>query len=209
AENVKLRQAIEENTKRDARVKELDQKNIELETRLAILEQGGKEKVIYTKDVSQSLVNFNDTPDAIASSLCESSDISDITSNSDDIDLQTENAPASDITDNTSDSDVAPERIENSSDSNPYQEKDSQSSTSLISTEDKRIKEKKLRGQDLSSVESEKTVNKIHDQSLYESSTLSKPSINSDSTDPFECNDDLSQPNKNKSYLPLQPPEKI
>ncbi|CAG8676579.1 1155_t:CDS:1, partial [Ambispora gerdemannii] len=40
-----------------------------------------------------------------------------------------------------------------------------------------------------------KTVNKIHDQNLDE---FSKPSINSDSTDPFEYNDDLSQPDKNQ-----------
>ena len=39
AENAKLRQIIEENAKRDARVEELEQKNTELEARLAILEQ--------------------------------------------------------------------------------------------------------------------------------------------------------------------------
>ncbi|RHZ84836.1 hypothetical protein Glove_74g170 [Diversispora epigaea] len=40
-----------------------------------------------------------------------------------------------------------------------------------------------------------KTVNKIHDQNLNESS---KSSINSDSTDPFEYNNNLSQPDKNQ-----------
>ena len=39
AENAKLRQIIEENAKRDVRVKELEQKNTELEARLAIVEQ--------------------------------------------------------------------------------------------------------------------------------------------------------------------------
>ena len=39
AEIVKLRQIIEENAKRDVRVEELEQKNRELEARLAILEQ--------------------------------------------------------------------------------------------------------------------------------------------------------------------------
>ncbi|RIA99236.1 hypothetical protein C1645_861416 [Glomus cerebriforme] len=39
AENAKLRQIIEENARRDVRVKELEQKNTELETRLAIVEQ--------------------------------------------------------------------------------------------------------------------------------------------------------------------------
>ncbi|CAG8608049.1 13938_t:CDS:1, partial [Cetraspora pellucida] len=58
--------------------------------------------------------------------------------------------------------------------------------------------EKKFQDQDLSSVESEKTVNKIHDQNLDGSLSLSKPSINSDSTDPFEYNYDLSQPDKNQ-----------
>ncbi|CAG8775083.1 20091_t:CDS:2, partial [Racocetra fulgida] len=47
-------------------------------------------------------------------------------------------------------------------------------------------------------IESEKTVNKIHDQNLDGSLSLSKPSINSDSTDPFEYNYDLSQPDKNQ-----------
>ena len=40
AEIAKLRQIIEENARRDARVEELEQKNKELEARLAILEQG-------------------------------------------------------------------------------------------------------------------------------------------------------------------------
>ncbi|CAG8586655.1 7281_t:CDS:2 [Ambispora gerdemannii] len=69
---------------------------------LAVLEQG--EKGISTKDDSQSPINFNDTldaPDAIASPLRESSEISDIASNSDVIDLQTENASASNISDIT------------------------------------------------------------------------------------------------------------
>jgi hypothetical protein len=39
AEIVKLRQIIEENARRDVRVEELEQKNRELEARLAILEQ--------------------------------------------------------------------------------------------------------------------------------------------------------------------------
>jgi predicted nuclease with TOPRIM domain len=39
AENAKLRQIIEENARRDVRVEELEQKNTELEARLAILEQ--------------------------------------------------------------------------------------------------------------------------------------------------------------------------
>ena len=39
AEIVKLRQIIEENAKREVRVEELEQKNRELEARLAILEQ--------------------------------------------------------------------------------------------------------------------------------------------------------------------------
>ncbi|CAB5368266.1 unnamed protein product [Rhizophagus irregularis] len=39
AENAKLRQIIEENAKHDVRVKELEQKNTELEARLAIVEQ--------------------------------------------------------------------------------------------------------------------------------------------------------------------------
>ena len=39
AEIAKLRQIIEENARRDARVEELEQKNKELEARLAILEQ--------------------------------------------------------------------------------------------------------------------------------------------------------------------------
>ncbi|CAG8658159.1 5640_t:CDS:2, partial [Dentiscutata heterogama] len=47
-------------------------------------------------------------------------------------------------------------------------------------------------------IESEKTMNKIHDQNLDGSLSLSKPSINSDSTDPFEYNYDLSQPDKNQ-----------
>ncbi|CAG8790379.1 7291_t:CDS:1, partial [Acaulospora morrowiae] len=37
-----LRQTVEENKMRDVKVKELEQKNIELENRLAILEQGEK-----------------------------------------------------------------------------------------------------------------------------------------------------------------------
>ncbi|CAG8533716.1 12940_t:CDS:2 [Dentiscutata heterogama] len=41
-------------------------------------------------------------------------------------------------------------------------------------------------------IESEKTMNKIHDQNLDRSLSLSKPSINSDSIDPFEYNYDLS-----------------
>ena len=40
AEIVKLRQIIEENAIRNSRVKELEQKNTELEARLAILELG-------------------------------------------------------------------------------------------------------------------------------------------------------------------------
>src|SRR5688572_29852036 len=39
AKNTKLRQIIEENAKRDVRVEELEQKNTELEARLAIVEQ--------------------------------------------------------------------------------------------------------------------------------------------------------------------------
>jgi hypothetical protein len=39
-QNTKLRQIIEANARRDARVKELGQKNTELEARLALLEQG-------------------------------------------------------------------------------------------------------------------------------------------------------------------------
>jgi len=39
AEIVKLSRIIEENARRDVRVKELEQKNTELEARLAILEQ--------------------------------------------------------------------------------------------------------------------------------------------------------------------------
>jgi acyl carrier protein phosphodiesterase len=39
AEITKLRQIIEENARRDARVEELEQKNKELEARLAILEE--------------------------------------------------------------------------------------------------------------------------------------------------------------------------
>jgi len=39
AENAKLKQIIEENAMRDARVKELEQKNTELETRLAIVDR--------------------------------------------------------------------------------------------------------------------------------------------------------------------------
>ena len=82
-ENVKLRQAIEENTKRDARVEELEQKNIELENRLAILEQGKKEKSISTEDISHSPVNSNDTHEQIVHN--EESNISshEVTGNSD------------------------------------------------------------------------------------------------------------------------------
>ncbi|CAG8482285.1 36682_t:CDS:2 [Gigaspora margarita] len=78
AENMKLRQVIKENTKRDVRVEKLEQKNIELETRLAILEQRKKENSISAKDALQSLVNSNDTPDD------PSSDIIDKTLNSND-----------------------------------------------------------------------------------------------------------------------------
>ncbi|CAG8630589.1 3031_t:CDS:1, partial [Paraglomus brasilianum] len=39
SENVKLKQIIEENVKRDVRVEELEQKNKELEARLAVVEQ--------------------------------------------------------------------------------------------------------------------------------------------------------------------------
>ncbi|CAI2191623.1 167_t:CDS:2 [Funneliformis geosporum] len=50
AEITNLRQIIEENVRRDARVEELEQKNKELEARLAILEQG-QDKMI-AKDSS-------------------------------------------------------------------------------------------------------------------------------------------------------------
>ncbi|CAG8710907.1 18067_t:CDS:2, partial [Acaulospora morrowiae] len=46
-----------DNTKRDARVKELEQKNIELDTRLFILEQGEKEKNV-TDDNSAETLDF-------------------------------------------------------------------------------------------------------------------------------------------------------
>ncbi|CAG8846691.1 19202_t:CDS:2, partial [Gigaspora margarita] len=107
---------------------------------------------------------------------------------------------------------ISPEQIENTSDnasnSDIYQPiiietkslEDKEVDEFLDSKDKERVsniirernKEKKFR--DLSPVESEKTVNKIHDQNLNESS---KPSINSDSTDPFEYND-LSQPDKNQ-----------
>ncbi|CAG8763831.1 7065_t:CDS:1, partial [Cetraspora pellucida] len=107
---------------------------------------------------------------------------------------------------------ISPEQIENTSDnasnSDIYQPiiietkslEDKEVDEFLDSKDKKRVsniirernKEKKFR--DLSPVESEKTMNKIHDQNLNESS---KPSINSDSTDPFEYND-LSQPDKNQ-----------
>ncbi|KAG9295323.1 hypothetical protein G9A89_021254 [Geosiphon pyriformis] len=70
----KLRQAIEENTKRDARVEELEQKNIELENRLAILEQGKKEKKTRgyatdtpISDITDNTLNSNDTHEQIVS----------------------------------------------------------------------------------------------------------------------------------------------
>ncbi|CAG8599702.1 11969_t:CDS:2, partial [Diversispora eburnea] len=108
---------------------------------------------------------------------------------------------------------ISPEQIENTSDnasnSDIYQpiiietkslenkevdefldSKDKEGVSNMIR---ERNKEKKFR--DLSPVESEKIVNKIHDQNLNESS---KPSINSDSTDSFEYNDDLSQLDKNQ-----------
>ncbi|CAG8604332.1 5490_t:CDS:2, partial [Diversispora eburnea] len=108
---------------------------------------------------------------------------------------------------------ISPEQIENTSDnaSNSYiyqpiiietKSLEDKEVDEFLDSKDKervsnmireRNKEKKFRG--LSPVESEKTVNKIHDQNLNESS---KPSINSDSTDPFEYNDDLSQPDKNQ-----------
>ena len=52
-------QIIEENTKRDARVEELEQKNTELEARLVILEQG------VTSVTGQS--QNNDIPEIIVS----------------------------------------------------------------------------------------------------------------------------------------------
>ncbi|CAG8451636.1 1813_t:CDS:2 [Acaulospora morrowiae] len=118
----------EENTKRDARVEELEQKNIELETRLAILEQG--EKGISTKDVSQSPVDSNNT---------QASNIPDNTSNSSITPERIENS--SDIT-----SDDAKHRTSNSSDT--YQEKNSRSSTERIRENNR---EKKLQVQNLSS----------------------------------------------------------
>jgi len=48
---LKLKRIIEENEKRNVRVEELEQKNIELET-LAIIEQGKEEKSISTEDDS-------------------------------------------------------------------------------------------------------------------------------------------------------------
>ncbi|CAI2187951.1 1898_t:CDS:2, partial [Funneliformis geosporum] len=60
AEIMKLRQIIEENIRHDARVKELEQKNKELEAKLAILEQGSlvtlqnDKKMIAISDVDLS-----------------------------------------------------------------------------------------------------------------------------------------------------------
>ncbi|CAG8592503.1 10133_t:CDS:2, partial [Diversispora eburnea] len=66
------------------RVKELEQKNIELKTRLAILEQGKEEKSIYTEDVLYSSVKSNNTHKQL-NSQCDDTTVSDIineTSNS-------------------------------------------------------------------------------------------------------------------------------
>ncbi|CAG8646911.1 4799_t:CDS:2, partial [Ambispora gerdemannii] len=83
-ENAKLRQVIDKNSKCDARVGELEQKNIELENRLAILEQG--EKSIST-DVSHSPVNFNDTHEQIISRNEESNTYSHSVTVSDNSDI--------------------------------------------------------------------------------------------------------------------------
>jgi len=53
AENAKLRQIIEENARRDVRVKELEQKNTELEARLAIVEQSS---VAVSKNDKEAIV---------------------------------------------------------------------------------------------------------------------------------------------------------
>ncbi|PKB95343.1 hypothetical protein RhiirA5_436888 [Rhizophagus irregularis] len=56
-ENTKLRQIIEENAMRDARVEELEQKNTELEARLALL--GVIEDGVYEKKVSDEIKQHN------------------------------------------------------------------------------------------------------------------------------------------------------
>jgi hypothetical protein len=58
----KLRQIIEENAMRDARVEELEQKNTEHEARLALLEQGVTEvnETIYS-EVTVSAVGVSDS----------------------------------------------------------------------------------------------------------------------------------------------------
>ncbi|CAG8820660.1 12795_t:CDS:2, partial [Dentiscutata erythropus] len=53
AENAKLKQIIEENVMRDVRVKELEQKNTELEARLAIVEQASFVVDGQTQNVNQ------------------------------------------------------------------------------------------------------------------------------------------------------------
>ncbi|RGB32170.1 hypothetical protein C1646_230639 [Rhizophagus diaphanus] len=55
-ENTKLRQIIEENAMRDARVEELEQNNTELEARLALLEQGISDYNIYVVIMTSLIV---------------------------------------------------------------------------------------------------------------------------------------------------------
>ena len=75
----KLRQIIQENVRRDARVEELEQKNKELEARLAILEQGSlvtlqndketiaerfEEQTVSDVDLSSSAIDQRNNDDA-------------------------------------------------------------------------------------------------------------------------------------------------
>ncbi|CAJ0859410.1 10815_t:CDS:2 [Entrophospora sp. SA101] len=106
AENTEIRKKYSEievkktELERDARVEELEQKNIELENRLAILEQGKKEKSISTEDISHSPVNSNDTPKQIVPQ-CDESDTRGYATDT----------PISDITDNTLNSNDTHEQI--------------------------------------------------------------------------------------------------
>ncbi|CAG8665508.1 6804_t:CDS:1, partial [Diversispora eburnea] len=111
-------------------VEELEQKNIELETKLAILEQEKEEKSISTEDVSYSPVKSNDTLKQIVLQCGESetrgyatdilvSDITDDTLNSDDTSeqavLQNKDAPTSDVLNNVSNSDEYQSQVSDSS----------------------------------------------------------------------------------------------
>ncbi|CAG8649658.1 5114_t:CDS:2, partial [Ambispora gerdemannii] len=122
-ENAKLKRIIEENEKRDVKVEELEQKNIELETRLAILEQEKEEKSIYiveqwlfepTEDVSHSPVKSNDTLKQIVLQ-CSDTPVSDITDDiSEQAVLQNKDALASDVSNNISNSGEYQSRVSNS-----------------------------------------------------------------------------------------------